>query len=170
MEADDQNQAVTGLQLLLVLAATALLALFYVQSDDDFIPVLDHANLAFHEAGHLFFGILGKTTGLYGGTLGQLVFPVLVTVSFLRRGRVMAAALGMLWLCQNLINIARYMADARAQQLPLVGGGIHDWVVILSNHGLLSRDTQLAAWLVGLAWTGMLVVAAWLLRRWYVQD
>ena len=50
------------------------------------VPILDSVNLVFHEAGHPIFGIFGDTLGLYGGTLGQLVFPVAVTVSFWRRG------------------------------------------------------------------------------------
>lgn len=33
-----------------------LLLLAVWADEDGFIPVLDHANLAFHEAGHVFFG------------------------------------------------------------------------------------------------------------------
>ena len=37
---------------------------------------LDFVNLAFRQAVHPFFGLFGDTLGLYGGTIGQLVFPV----------------------------------------------------------------------------------------------
>ncbi|MNG33104.1 hypothetical protein D3C84_1192700 [compost metagenome] len=53
------------------------------------------------------------------------------------------------------------MADARRQELPLVGGGDHDWAYILGNWGLLSWDTTLAMWLRALA-VGLM---AWVLWR-----
>jgi hypothetical protein len=48
------------------------------------------------------------------------------------------------WLFENLLNIARYMADARAQILPLVGGGEHDWTNIFSRWDVLASDTLIA--------------------------
>ncbi|MEP6732973.1 MAG: hypothetical protein ABJE10_20185 [bacterium] len=33
-----------------------------------------------------------------------------------------------------------YAADARAQELPLVGGGEHDWAYLLGETGMLSHD------------------------------
>jgi len=133
--------------------------------DDGFVLLLDHANLAFHEAGHLFFGMLGSTLGLYGGTLGQLVFPVVAAVSFWRRRQAVGVALSGVWLFENFLNIARYMADARAQLLPLVGGGEHDWYHIFSGLGLLDRDTDVAAVTQTLGWLGMIGCMLWLWRR-----
>lgn len=154
-------------QSLLGVVATVIgLAFAYRASFDGFIPVLDHANLAFHEAGHVFFGIFGPTLNLYGGTLGQLVFPVVVTVSFWRKGALVSAALALLWLFQNFLNIARYMADARAQQIPLVGGE-HDWFNILSRWSALSSDTMLARLLSTLAWLGMLATCIGIGLVWY---
>lgn len=146
--------------------AAAVVALFvaYGLIPDNFVPVLDHANLAFHEAGHLFFGFLGSTAGLYGGTFGQLVFPVLVTVSFLRKEAFVPAAFGLLWLFQNFLNIARYVADARARQLPLVGGGDHDWFNILYRWNALEADTAVAGTLSLLAWLGMVATVIWIVR------
>jgi len=42
------------------------------------------------------------------------------------------------------LNVARYMADAQAMALPLVGGEIHDWNWLLSRIGLLSHCGGLA--------------------------
>ena len=36
------------------------------------VPILDSANLAFHEAGHPLVGILSSRLAVYGGTLFQL--------------------------------------------------------------------------------------------------
>ncbi len=120
-------QRIPDLHAVSTLVGCALLWLVMWRDEDSFIFILDHANLMFHEAGHPIYGILGSTLALYGGTLGQLTFPAVVAVSgWLRRHAVMAAT-GVVWLGQNLVNIARYVADARAQELPLIGGGEHDW-------------------------------------------
>ena len=57
------------------------------------------------------------------------------------------------------------MADARALELPLVGGGDHDWNTIFSRWNVLSCDTQIAGTVRILAWTGMALVCVWVLRR-----
>ena len=87
-------------------AGMALFVIVLLANDDGFVIIIDHANLAFHEAGHIFFGILGSTMGLYGGTLGQLVFPVITAATFWRQGSILAYALALVWGCENLINIA----------------------------------------------------------------
>lgn len=138
--------------------SAAVLTIAWAVSDDGWVPLLDSANLVFHEAGHVIFGILGYTVGLYGGTVGQLVFPITAIVSFWRREQVLGLALGWVWLFQNFLNIARYMADARAHELPLVGGGEHDWTNIFNRWGMLTSDTDIAGLLQFIAWIGLLVV------------
>jgi len=147
------------------LVAAWLLFAVILADDDGFILLLDHANLAFHEAGHLIFGLLGATPGLYGGTLGQLVFPIVAGASFHQRRHAVGLALSGVWLFENLLNIARYMADARAQVLPLVGGGEHDWYLIFSRHGWLEHDTGIAAATQSLGWLGMIGCLFWLWRH-----
>ena len=151
-----------------ITASVALGALFVLllADEDGFLILLDHANLAFHEAGHIIFGLLGPTLGLYGGTLGQLVFPVAVTVSFWKQGNPVGCAFGVVWLFQNFLNIARYLGDARARQLPLVGGGEHDWTNILSRWDMLAYDTKLAGLISAIGWLGMLAAWLWLANRW----
>ena len=105
---------------------------------------LDGANLLFHEAGHVFFGLFGQTIGMLGGTLGQLVFPVAAGIQFLGSGRPFDASICGVWLGENVLNIARYMRDAQAMALPLVGGEIHDWNWLLSRVGLLAHCEGLA--------------------------
>lgn len=143
-------------------------ALFYLlkTDDDGFLSVVDHANLVFHEAGHLIFGILGETLGLYGGTLGQLVIPLIVGVTFWAQREPVGSAVAGVWFFENFLNIARYMADARAQLLPLVGGGDHDWTNIFSRWGALSSDTAIAHVVTAAGWIGMAAVWGWLVWRW----
>ena len=44
---------------------------------------LDYANLAFHEAGHLFLIPFGTTMHYLGGTIGQILVPCALAVWFL---------------------------------------------------------------------------------------
>jgi hypothetical protein len=45
---------------------------------------------------------------------------------------------------QSCGHIAVNAADARAQELPLVGGGEHDWTYMLGELGRLSHDQAIA--------------------------
>lgn len=113
------------------------------------VPILDSANLAFHEAGHPLFGLLSDRLMVYGGTCMQLLMPGACAWEARREGKTGAFLFCVIWLAENLLNIARYMADARAHELPLVGGRdpeeFHDWTRILTNWGVLGWDTSLAA-------------------------
>ncbi len=48
--------------------------------------------------------------------------------------------LGAWGVAQNLWKVAVYVQDARAEELPLVGGGEHDWNYLLGRLGLLNQD------------------------------
>jgi hypothetical protein len=153
-----------------VIVTSAGLLLFFVilmRSKDRFVFLIDHANLAFHEAGHPIFGILGERAGLYGGTLGQLFFPVVAAILFWSRREAISFGLAGVWLFENFLNIAHYMADARAQVLPLVGGGEHDWTNIFSRWGVLHYDTKIATAVNTLAWLGMTTMWLWMIWRWH---
>ena len=147
------------------LAGLVLLGLV-VRATDGFVPVLDHANLVFHEAGHPIFGIFGDTAGLYGGTLGQLVFPMVAMAAFAWRRHTLGVAIAGVWLFENFFYIAAYAGDARAQLLPLVGGGEHDWETILLRWHALDKDLKVAKVFRVVGVTGWLAVAGWLTYRW----
>jgi hypothetical protein len=146
-------------------AALGLIVLAVLLSEPGWVPLLDHTNLALHEAGHMFFAWFGSTAALYGGTLGQLVFPLAAMATFWWRRAPGGFAVCGAWLCENLFNVARYMADARAQQLPLVGGDQHDWLHIFSRWNVLASDTTIAQTTRVLGWLGIAACAAWLAWR-----
>ncbi len=150
-------------------AAGTLLGLFAVvvlveaRSAERWVPLLDEVNLIFHESGHPIFGLLGwETLAILGGTLMQLLVPLLVAGSFVLKRQPAGFAFGLFWAAQNLLNIARYMADARAGLLPLVGGGEHDWTELFGRWGCLPRDTAIAGAVAFLGWAGMAAAALWL--------
>jgi hypothetical protein len=125
---------------------------------------LDGVNLLFHEAGHVFFGILGRTLGVLGGTLGQLVFPVATALHFERRGRRFDAAVCVLWLGESLMYAGVYIADAQRRALPLVNDGIHDWWWLLGRAGLLPYAEGLGS-AVHLLASGVVITALVLAAR-----
>lgn len=104
-----------------------------------FIPILDHVNLAFHEAGHIIFGFFGEFVQYLGGTLSQLLWPLVCMVHFRGRGDRVSAEVCLWWTGENLLNISFYAADAIRQDLPLVGGGVHDWTYLLTATGLIAK-------------------------------
>jgi len=106
--------------------------------------LIDGVDLGIHETGHLVFGGFGEFVQFAGGTLMQLLMPLAFVGYFLRRRDRHAATVALWWVAQNLWNISVYIADARAEELPLVGGGEHDWAYMLGRLGWLARDTAIA--------------------------
>ncbi|HOC56225.1 MAG TPA: hypothetical protein PKI20_11450 [Verrucomicrobiota bacterium] len=142
-----------------------LFLLLVLRSEPGFVLLLDHANLLFHEAGHPLLGVFSSRLETYGGTIGQLVFPCVLAVSFWRKGQTLGFAAACIWFFENWFNIARYMADARRLELPLVGGGNHDWNTIFSRWDLLQYDTRIAAAVTVTGWIGIAATCAWVAWR-----
>jgi hypothetical protein len=157
---------VTTKKLLGFAAGMGAFLLLVFWSEPGFVFLLDHANLLFHEAGHPAVGLFSRRLTVYGGTMGQLVFPVVLAVSFWRKGESLSFAASVVWFFENWLNIARYMADARAQVLPLVGGGEHDWGDIFGRWNVLAHDTQIASVVRAGGWLGMGTACLWVLWRW----
>lgn len=127
-------------------ALTAFLALYGIVllRDPSSGMILNSLDLAIHETGHIVFTPFGQTMHFLGGTLFQLIVPGVFVVEFIRREDPHAASVCLWWVAQNCWNISVYAADARAQDLPLVGGGEHDWAYLLSRAGWMAQDTQIA--------------------------
>jgi hypothetical protein len=137
---------------------------------DGWVPLVDDANFAVHEAGHPLVGIFSVRLAVYGGTLAQLLFPAVCMVEFWRRREALSYGLCGIWLGQSLLSVARYMADARAMRLPLAGFGehtLHDWNLILSRWGLLREDVLLANGLRVVAWLGIAAALGFVAYRWW---
>jgi hypothetical protein len=121
--------------------------------------LLDNVNLPIHETGHLVFAAFGEQVTAFGGTLFQLIVPLAFATSFLVRGDRHAASVMLWWVGQNCIYIGHYMADAVVQELPLVGGGEHDWGFLFGEWNVLAyserigHDTRLAGGAIMLAAT-----------------
>jgi hypothetical protein len=131
-------------------------------------------NLPFHEAGHILFAPFGRFLGVLGGSLMQLLVPLVVAGAFLWRRNPFGGAVGVWWLGESCLDLAPYIGDARAGQILLLGGvtgseveDYHDWEVILRQLGWLRHDIALARLthvlgailiLLALLWAGVILV------------
>jgi hypothetical protein len=139
--------------------------LLYAAFDHSGFLFLDYVNLIIHEAGHFFVGWFGYTITILGGTLGELLVPLLCGVYFFWQREVTAVAFCSFWFFENFLYIGTYMADARAQALPLVGSGDHDWEILFGQWGLLNQDQKIGGTTRMLGWLGMLATVAWFAWR-----
>jgi len=150
------------------------LFLIYAAANGGGFLFLDYVNLMIHEAGHFFFSWFGYTIMILGGTLGQLLVPMLCAAYFFARRETTGFAFCSFWFFENFPYIGTYMADARAQALPLVGSGDHDWGILFGQWGLLMQDQKIGATMRLLGWVGMLGSCAWLAwhtyRTWHEQS
>ena len=134
-------------------------------------------DLVIHEVGHPLFSYFGEWMHYAGGTILQLAVPILAMISMLKQGEYFALPLGGVWFSVNMFEIARYIADTRAQELPLVtlgfAGGeaaeikFTDWEYLLDRIPGLSieydTDVALAVRIAAymLLW-GSILLGAWM--------
>ena len=138
-------------------------------SEDAMDAFLHLPNLIFHETGHLIFSPFGQFMTALGGSLTQVLIPIVAAVAFVRQGQPFGAAICAWWTGQNLVDLAPYIADARALQLVLLGGRTgaevegHDWEFILTQLGIVHWDQTIGRIAHGFGMcimVGALVVAA----------
>ncbi|MBC7377770.1 MAG: hypothetical protein H7346_10135 [Burkholderiaceae bacterium] len=132
--------------------------------------------LIFHEAGHMMFRVLGEWMGVLGGTLGQLLMPLILASALLVKNRdTFGGAIGLWLFGVSILDVAPYMYDALDPQMTLLGGGtgrdsMHDWIYLFESMNAVARAQgigrathTLAALVVLLA----LAWGAWILLRQY---
>lgn len=113
---------------------------------------MHNINLIFHEAGHILFIPLGRFMSILGGSLFQVLMPLIVMFTFLiKNHNPFAASVGLWWAGQSLMDIAPYIDDAIDQKLVLLGGrtgadspGYHDWGNILIDLDMLEKHRAIA--------------------------
>ena len=130
---------------------------------------LHRVNLVFHEFGHPAFSFFGRTMNILGGTLGQLLIPLVVTVAFWRQRDALGSAVGGFWFFENFLDVAVYMADAQVLLLPLIGGlgsEAHDWRNLFTMWGVLGKTPMIAGTTETLGWLGIVATWIWLSWRW----
>jgi hypothetical protein len=137
----------------------------YAAFDRSGFLFLDYVNLIIHEGGHFFFSWFGYTIMILGGTLGELIVPLLCALYFFGQREATAVAFCTFWFFENFLYIGTYMADARTLQLQLVGSGDHDWEILFGQWSVLQYDQRIGGIARNLGWLGMAAVIVWFVWR-----
>lgn len=149
------NGILNGLNKIKPWIGSALLIplIYFLIKNDARLIIIDYVNLLIHEGGHGIFKFFGKYVHALGGTLAQILIPVMFVVYYFINKKKIPAQVSLVWLGQNLINISIYASDARAQKLPLLGGKkvYHDWTYLLGEIGLLNYDKEAGIFFYSLA-------------------
>ena len=114
------------------------LFLYGLVHDTEIPHLIDIVFMQIHAGGHALFRAFGLTAAVAGGTFLQLFVPFAFGFYFIRQRQPLGVALCMFFFFEQFLPIARYMADAQAQQLPWVSIGryeslIHDWITCSPN-------------------------------------
>ena len=126
-----------------------------------------------HELGHLIFAYFGEFMTIAGGSLNQLLIPIGAGLLFYYYRDFFGISGAGFWLASSLMDLARYIGDARSFDLDLLSfgeNGVHDWAWLLGRLGLLPYDTRIAAVTRAagaLVLVGSVVLGAWLcIKMW----
>jgi hypothetical protein len=138
-------------------------------------------HLVFHEAGHVIFSWFGEFMHFLGGSLFQVLVPIIWFVAARFWGKDAFAGALCLWLAgHSLVDVAPYINDARSLQLQLIGGGTgrevegHDWEYLLTAMKALHKDVFISRWVLSvgrwvmalsLGWAAAVLVHQWRVRR-----
>lgn len=141
--------------------------------------------LPIHEAGHVLFIPFGRFMTVLGGSLFQVLLPLILMGAFIfglggsRRDN-FAASLMLWWAAMSVIDVAPYIWDAYDPKLMLLGGATgaesdgHDWQNILGDLGLIKKAHLIAGAAHALGLLLMLAAYAWggtlLLRQFGNRD
>ena len=137
-------------------------------------PFLHTLLLPFHEAGHyVLFRWFGHFIMTLGGTLGQHLLPLILSLALLYKRRDPFGAALFLWLLGfSILDMAVYMYDAYDPRILLLGGATgaesdsHDWINLFSELGLIQKAQTIGSffdWLgrtvmfLGLVWAGVVL-------------
>lgn len=99
-----------------------------------------------HEASHLITAFLPPIITAAAGSIGEIGFTALIAYAGFRAKSYFGGIFGLLWVMLAMNNAGRYMADARAQQMELIGLSdhpTHDWNYVFGQLGWLQADTAI---------------------------
>lgn len=133
---------------------------------------IDGVNLLVHEAGHVVFRPFGEVMMIAGGSLFQVIVPLVFVAYFLWNRKYFSAALVLFWVGESILYVAIYAADSLALQLPLVGGedAIHDWNYLLGHFGMLKQTAKIAGFIRFLGTLCIIAAAVWSIKASLTDD
>ena len=103
----------------LIFAIAATLYVLWIAYDPMQGSFLDNVDLPIHETGHLLFRPFGEFMMVAGGSLFQVIFPIVFVGYFIWQRSFYSAAIVALWVGQSILNVWVYASDAVVMQLVL---------------------------------------------------
>lgn len=147
-----------------ILLSIYFLSVAYAPMNGSFLDMVD---LPIHETGHLLFRIFGEFMMIAGGSLFQVIVPLMFVGYFIWQRSYYSAAIVSMWVGQSILNVWVYASDAVVMQLMLTSGmtgsegGFHDWNYMLDHFGMLGSTKGIAS-IIRFAGTVVIVIsAAW---------
>lgn len=134
----------------LIFAIAATLYVLWIAYDPMQGSFLDNVDLPIHETGHLLFRPFGEFMMVAGGSLFQVIFPIVFVGYFIWQRSFYSATIVTLWVGQSILNVWVYASDAVVMQLVLTSGftgsegSFHDWNYMLTHFGLLDSTKGVA--------------------------
>lgn len=116
-----------------------------------------------HEVSHLAVFFLPAIFVAAAGSIGEILFTLLVLFATIKGKAYFATVFASLWVMLAFRSVGLYITDARAQVIPLIGPGEtvqHDWNFVLGQLGWLQYDTLLGAIVI---WVGTIIGLAGLI-------
>ncbi len=135
-----------------------LYCLFYIETKMDW-HFIDNVDLIFHEAGHVVFSFFGYAITIAGGSIMQVLVPLVLAGYFLFRQAYFSTTAMLYWTGISTVNVSVYAGDAVKRQLPLLTGDTddHDWNQLLNYFGLIHHTNAVATTILVLGITFMLL-------------
>ena len=118
--------------------------------------------LYIHEAGHFFFRVFGRTIYFLGGSIMQVLVPVVwIVVAVREKSRLAPVAL--FFTGESLVDVSVYVKDAGPRVLPLLGGHhvFHDWATVLGQWDMIDWEGPLGTDMFFVGWIASLSGIAW---------
>ena len=128
---------------------------------------LDNVDLPIHETGHLLFRPFGEFMMIAGGSLFQVVVPLIFAGYFVWNKSYYSTAIVLLWVGQSILNVWVYASDAVVMQLVLTSGftgsegSFHDWNYLLDHTGLLGSTKSVAGIIRFIGTSTIIIAGAW---------
>lgn len=102
-----------------------------------------------HEISHIVAGFLPQLGIAAAGSVGEILFTVLVLCVCIKYRAYFTSVFAGLWLMMAVHNTGMYMADSRSLKMEYLGPGgglessLHDWRYIFSYFNILEHDVEI---------------------------
>lgn len=134
----------------LIVAALFSIYFLWCAYDLENVVFMHLIHLPIHEAGHIIFMILGRFMTVAGGSLFQVIVPIVFFGYFVYHEKPFSASIILFWVGSAILDVYIYANDAVVMQLVLLGGltgsegGAHDWNYLLTETGLIDSTPVIA--------------------------